>query len=110
MKVDRRTVLKGTAAVAATSVMGMPSIVRAQSKKWMFAGSSPLTGPFAQAGVTALKDVLDWAEMTNDMGGIAGRPVEIIHEDSGYDPAKSLANFKKAMSSDDRLVYDTKLT
>ena len=58
MKIDRRTVLKGTAAVAATSVMGMPSIVRAQSKKWMFAGSSPLTGPFAQAGTTALKDIL----------------------------------------------------
>jgi branched-chain amino acid transport system substrate-binding protein len=105
MKVDRRTVLKGTAAVAATSVMGMPSIVRAQSKKWVFAGSSPLTGPFAQAGTTALKDLLDWAEMTNDMGGIAGRPVELVHEDSGYVPTNSLANFKKAMSSDDRPIY-----
>ena len=97
MKVDRRTVLKGTAAIAATSIMGMPAIVRAQSKKWVFAGSSPLTGPFAQAGTTALKDLLDWVEMTNDTGGIAGRSVELIHEDSGYVPTNSLANFKKAM-------------
>jgi len=105
MKVDRRTVLKGSAAVAATSVLGMPAIVQAQSKKWVFAGSSPLTGPFAQAGTTALKDLLDWVEMTNDMGGIAGRPVELIHEDSGYDPARSLANFKKAMSADEKPVF-----
>jgi branched-chain amino acid transport system substrate-binding protein len=105
MRVDRRTVLKGTAAIAATSVIGMPAIVRAQAKRWVFAGSSPLTGPFAQAGTTALKDLLDWVEMTNDMGGIAGRPVVVEHEDSGYDPAKSLANFKKAMSADEKPIF-----
>lgn len=106
MQTNRRKVIAGMGAAAASTFIGMPGILRAQSiKKWVFAGSSPLTGPFAQAGSTALKDITDWVEMTNDSGGIAGRSVEIRHEDSGYDPARSLANFKRAMSADQKPVF-----
>jgi branched-chain amino acid transport system substrate-binding protein len=106
MRISRRGVISGIGATTASVMMGMPSIARTQTtKKWVFAGSSPLTGPFAQAGTTALKDITDWVEMTNDTGGVAGLPVEIVHEDSGYDPARSLANFKKAMSADQKPVF-----
>tara|TARA_Y100000590_G_scaffold469949_1_gene660880 strand:- start:2649 stop:3869 length:1221 start_codon:yes stop_codon:yes gene_type:complete len=103
---NRRSVLKGTAATAvAAASIGMPSIVNAEAKSLVFASSFPLTGPFAAAGSIGLKDYLDWIEMTNASGGVAGRKIIAKYEDSGYVPSKSLANFKKAMSADQKPVF-----
>lgn len=101
MTLNRRTLLQGAAAGAA--VLAAPHIAGAAGhahKVWRLRGSIPLTGPFAQAGVDGLKNNQDWVEFTNLKGGIAGKPVDMVMEDSGYNPTTSLANFKKTMSED----------
>lgn len=102
---NRRTFLKSSAALTGAVAFGVPNLIRAQSKSWVMASSFPLTGPFAAAGSMGLKDYLDWVEMTNSTGGIAGKKIKPVYEDSAYVPSKSLANFKKAMSADDKPVF-----
>ncbi|MEM7546970.1 MAG: ABC transporter substrate-binding protein [Pseudomonadota bacterium] len=102
MTLNRRTVLKGGAALGAAT-LATPYLARAAAhanKEWILRGSIPLTGPFAQAGVDGLKNTQDWVEMKNASGGIAGKQVNLQYEDSGYNPTTSLANFKKTMSDD----------
>ncbi len=102
---DRRKFVKGASALTGVSTLGMPSILRAKRSNLVFASSFPLTGPFASAGSLGLKDYLDWVEMINGSGGISGLPIKPVYEDSGYVPSKSLTNFKKAMSSDNKPVF-----
>ena len=102
MTLNRRTLLKGAAASGA-AILATPHIVGAAGhahKKWIMRGSTPLTGPFAQAGVDGLARIQDWVEMKNATGGIAGKQIDLVYEDSGYNPQTSLGNFKKAMSDD----------
>lgn len=100
MTINRRTVLKGGAALGAT-VLAAPYLAKAAAHgSWVMRGSSPLTGPFAQAGVDGLARIQDWVEMKNATGGIAGKTIDLAYEDSGYVPTTSLANFKRAMSAD----------
>ncbi len=102
---NRRSFLKSSAALTTTVAFGVPNIIKAENNSWVMGSSFPLTGPFAAAGSMGLKDYLDWVEMTNASGGIAGKKIKAVYEDSGYVPSKSLANFKKAMSSDNKPVF-----
>ena len=99
---NRRSFLKSSAALTGAFAFGVPNIIKAESKSWVMASSFPLTGPFAAAGSMGLKYYLDWVEMTNSTGGIAGK-IKPVYEDSAYVPSKS-ANFK-AMSADDKPVF-----
>ncbi len=100
MTLTRRTILKGGAALGATA-LAAPYLAKAAAHgSWVMRGSSPLTGPFAQAGVDGLARIQDWVEMKNATGGIAGKMIDLAYEDSGYVAQTSLANFKRAMSAD----------
>lgn len=56
--------------------------------------TTPLTGPAALWGVTALA-AKAWADHINDQGGIHGRKLKIILVDDGYNPARALANLQQ---------------
>lgn len=96
---SRRSFLKNTGAAAGLTALGsagFPAIVKAQAKEWVLGASMPLTGPYAMAGALGMPGIIDFIAMTNDSGGIGGKPIRGIMEDSGYVPSRSLANFKKA--------------
>ena len=43
--------------------------------------SLPLTGQFSQPGQAALRGYQTWEAMTNESGGLLGRPVKLIYKD-----------------------------
>ena len=88
----------GAAGAAALGTLGFPAIVRAEAKEWVIGASMPLTGPFATAGQLGMPGIIDFIAMTNDSGGIGGKKIRGILEDSGYVPSRALANFKKALA------------
>ncbi len=82
---DRRTVLKGTAAAGLVQVTA-PFIIQARGEAPLRIGMiDPLTGVYAapaQNEVTGAKLAVD---QMNAKGGILGRPVELLVEDSAND-------------------------
>ena len=78
----RRTVLKAGVAVAGASVLGFPAIVRAQSDKIKIGHLTPLSGFLGTVGGYARLGVNLALEEVNQAGGIMGRQVDLIAEDS----------------------------
>jgi len=62
-------------------------------------GSIPMTGVFAFAGVGINAGMTDYVKIVNDAGGIAGRQVRYVAEDTGYKVDVSVAAFKKITSA-----------
>ena len=102
MTLNRRSFLATGA--AATAVMGTPMILRAQPAEYVLGASLPLTGPFATAGQLVAPVFAMAQKMVNDDGGIAGTPIRFVTEDSGYDPATSLANYQRALATEGKAM------
>lgn len=47
--------------------------------------SLPLTGDFSEPGIAAQRGYEIWVEMTNEAGGLLGRPVEVVVKDDQSD-------------------------
>jgi branched-chain amino acid transport system substrate-binding protein len=82
--------------VAATLAM-MTGAAWAQEKIVVGAGQ-PITGRFAFAGKHINDGLADYLALTNEKGGIAGKKIEYIFEDTGYDTNRAVASFKKLMA------------
>jgi len=83
--------LAGTSATAAD-----PGITADTIKLGMFA---PMTGSMAVGSLTLLGATAIYKSV-NDAGGINGRKIELVVEDDGCDPNKTIAAVKKLMSQD----------
>jgi branched-chain amino acid transport system substrate-binding protein len=99
-KVDRRTILKGAAAAGALQLTG-PFIIRARGETPIRIGMvDPLTGVYAapaQNEVTGAKLAIDHI---NAKGGILGRPVELLVEDSANDVGTGVQKTRKLIERD----------
>lgn len=82
LSLNRRTALKVGAGVAALSTLGMPSIVRAQSGVIRIGQLTPMTGFLGTLGHWAVDGMQMAAAEINNAGGINGRPLEVLSEDS----------------------------
>ncbi len=71
----------------------------AQASEIVIGGSIPLTGVFAFAGVGLNDGISDYVKMVNEAGGVAGRKVRYIPEDTGYKVDQSVAVFNKITGS-----------
>jgi branched-chain amino acid transport system substrate-binding protein len=78
----RRSVLKGAAALTGTLALGLPSIVRAQAGAIKIGHLTPLTGFLGAIGGYAQLGIKMSAEEINQAGGVMGRQIELISEDS----------------------------
>jgi len=56
--------------------------------------TTPLSGPAALWGVTAL-GAIAYADYISDQGGIHGRKIKVILKDDGYNPARAMANLQE---------------
>ena len=79
---SRRTLLLGSAGAAALTGIGMPAIVKAQADAIRIGHLTPLTGFLGPLGEYAQMGVRLAAEEVNAAGGILGRKVELVMEDS----------------------------
>jgi branched-chain amino acid transport system substrate-binding protein len=81
-KLSRRNVLKGAAGTAAVGVLGFPAISRAQSDVIKIGHLTPRTGFLGTLGEYAVQAADLSVEEINAKGGVLGRKIELIKEDS----------------------------
>jgi len=67
--------------------------------------AQPITGRFAFAGVQINAGLSDALEMINESGGVKGKKIEYIFEDSGYQVDKAVAVFKKIMAENNPPLF-----
>src|ERR1700746_2961979 len=98
--VDRRTILRSGAAIAAVQ-FASPYIIKARGETPVRIGMvDPITGVYAaiaQGEVTGAKYA---AEQINKKGGIIGRPVELLIEDSANDVGTGVQKTRKLIDRD----------
>ena len=94
MALARRTLLAATAAAGALPVL------RARAAEPITAGvSGPLTGPNAQYGAQWKRGFDLALDTINGGGGVKGRPIQYIFEDSQSDPRQSVAVAQKFVAN-----------
>lgn len=96
---SRRSVLKGAAAIAGVSALGLPMIARAQSDKIRIGHLTPLTGFLGALGEYAVMGLRIAEEEINKAGGVLGRQLEIISEDS-VNPATAATKAQRMLERD----------
>ncbi|GAB4272072.1 MAG: ABC transporter substrate-binding protein [Deferrisomatales bacterium] len=84
------------AAVLAAAVAASSPGTAAETIK--VGAAQPLTGRFAFAGVQINQGLADALAWVNENGGVKGRQIEYIFEDSGYQVDKAVAVFKKILA------------
>ncbi len=85
VSVSRRKLVTGSAALAGMATLGgfgFPAIVRAQSEKIKIGHLTPRTGFLGVLGEYAVMAVTLAVEEVNKAGGVLGRQIELIAEDS----------------------------
>ena len=98
----RREILKKGAALGAAAVaaqLGFPAIVRAQADAIKFAHLTPRTGFLGQLGEYGFKAASMAVEEVNAAGGLLGRKVELIAEDS-VNPQTAVTKAQKLIERD----------
>ena len=82
IRYTRRRVLKAGAAFAGMSAFGSPAIVSAQTDPIKIGHLTPLTGFLGAPGAYAQLGIRMAAEEVNAAGGVMGRQIEVLSEDS----------------------------
>ena len=99
---ERRRALKAGAAVAGVSALGLPALVAAQAEKIKIGHLTPLTGFLGALGDYAVQGIKMAAEEINAAGGVLGRQLDVISEDS--------VNPQTASSKAQRMIERDKVT
>src|SRR5579859_7016333 len=99
--IGRRTVVKGGLALGFSQVIGAPFIVKALGDEPVKIGMvNPLTGTLAALAQSEV-DGAKYAEAEiNKKGGILGRPVQLLVEDSANDTGTGVAKTHKLIDRD----------
>lgn len=106
MKSDKSLSLRRRSLVlAAGAALAAPALVHAQAEDIVIGGSIPMTGVFAFAGVGINAGISDYVKIVNDAGGIKGRKLRYVPEDTGYKVDVSVAAFKKITSQNKVNLY-----
>src|SRR3981081_828198 len=100
---DRRTLLKASAAFAGASAIGFPAISYGQAEKIKIGHLTPLTGFLGALGAYATLGMRMAEEEINRSGGIMGRPIEVISEDS-VNPATAATKAQRMLEQDGATV------
>ena len=100
----RRSFLAGAAAAAAS--IAAPGLARAQANPGVSATelkigtTTSLSGPVSALG-TINKSQAAYFKMLNEQGGIAGRKINYIILDDGFNPAKTLEQTRRLIEEDE---------
>lgn len=96
-RLSRRALLQAGAATAAT--LGFPAIVRSQPEAVRVGHLTPRTGFLGQLGDYGFNAAMLAVEETNASGGVLGRKVELIAEDS-VNPGVAVTKVQKLVERD----------
>jgi branched-chain amino acid transport system substrate-binding protein len=98
-KLSRRTVIKRAAGSLALAGLGMPALVKAQGDVIRIGHLTPLTGFLGPLGEYAVMGVKLAAEEINASGGVMGRKIELVMEDS-VNPQTASAKAERLIERD----------
>ncbi|HZD29824.1 MAG TPA: ABC transporter substrate-binding protein, partial [Xanthobacteraceae bacterium] len=98
-RLSRRTLIKNAAGSAVLAGVGMPAIVRAQSDTIRIGHLTPLTGFLGPLGEYAVMGVKLAADEINNTGGVLGRKIELVMEDS-VNPQTASAKAERLIERD----------
>src|ERR1700748_664748 len=100
LPIDRRAILKSTAAIAAVQ-FSSPFIIKARGETPVKIGMvDPLTGVYAAIAQGEVVGAKFAAEEINKKGGIMGRQVELLIEDSANDVGTGVQKTRKLIDRD----------
>lgn len=77
-----------------SSVMAQDRVPGVSDTEVVIGTSTPLSGPAAAWGTTAL-GMEAWAKYINDQGGVHGRRIRLIIRDDAYNPGRAVANIRE---------------
>lgn len=66
----------------------------------LFGMAAPVTGPVAYGGIGGMAAMEAYFDYINEQGGVHGRQLKMVLEDTEYDPGKTLAAVRKLWTSD----------
>lgn len=95
----RRRALKASAALASGAALGFPAILKAQSEAIRIGHLTPRTGFLGQIGEYGYRGATLAVEEANAAGGVLGRRIELIAEDS-VNPATAVNKAQKLYERD----------
>src|SRR6478735_2921002 len=98
--IDRRGVLRGAAALGAAQIAS-PFVIQARGETPVKIGFvDPLTGVYAAIAQNEVVGAKYATEEINKKGGILGRPVELLVEDSANDVGTGVQKTRKLIERD----------
>ncbi|WP_019403987.1 MULTISPECIES: ABC transporter substrate-binding protein [unclassified Chelatococcus] len=97
--------LSAGAAAGAGLALGIRPLGAQGADEIVLGGSIPLTGVFAFAGIGIHAGIQDYLKIVNDAGGVEGRKVKYVAEDTGYKVDASVAAFNKITSQEKVSLY-----
>jgi branched-chain amino acid transport system substrate-binding protein len=100
---SRRTILKAGAAFAGASAIGFPAISYGQTEKIKIGHLTPLTGFLGALGTYATLGMKLAVEEINQGGGIMGRQLDVMSEDS-VNPATAATKAQRMFEQDGATV------
>jgi branched-chain amino acid transport system substrate-binding protein len=100
---SRRTLLKASAAFASASTLGFPAISYGQTEKIKIGHLTPLTGFLGALGTYATLGMKLAVEEINQAGGIMGRQLDVMSEDS-VNPATAATKAQRMLEQDGATV------
>lgn len=100
---NRRSVLQAGAAVAGAYALGFPMIARGQADKIKIGHLTPLTGFLGALGEYAVLGIRIAEEEINKSGGVMGRQIEVMSEDS-INPATASTKAQRMLERDGATV------
>ena len=104
--INRRTVVQAIGAAATIGPLSIGSSwAQAQKGDIVIGAGQPITGVFAFAGVAMNNGLNDFVQWKNANGGVQGRKLRYVAEDSGFKVDQSAAIFKKIMASEKPSFY-----
>ena len=100
---SRRRVLKAGAAAAGLSALGFPALVGAQAEKIRIGHLTPLTGFLGALGEYAVMGIKMATDEINAAGGVMGRQLEVMSEDS-VNPSVASSTAQRMIERDGAVV------
>src|SRR3989338_3668454 len=84
--------------MSVTSAWAQAKVPGVTDKEVVIGATTPLSGPAAAWGTTAL-GAEAWAKYVNEQGGVHGRKIRVELKDDGYNPGRSVANLNDMKDS-----------
>jgi branched-chain amino acid transport system substrate-binding protein len=100
-RINRRRLVQGLGAAASLGPFAIGSSHGQAARGDIVIGAAqPITGVFSFAGVAMNMGLNDYCAWRNSKGGVMGRKLRYVSEDSGFKLDQSVAIFKKIMAAE----------